>query len=86
MQGQVLTLYPNSDMRMDFYVGADFVGPWKHEDDQYPVCVNLMTSYVMNIVICLLHLLTKLQTDIVISSLEAEYIALSLRLCVIYCL
>ena len=55
MQGQMLNLDHNSDMKMDFYVGADFEGLWKHEDDQDPVCVNSRTGYVMNLGGCPLH-------------------------------
>ena len=39
-QGQGLTLDPNNDTMLECYVDVYFVGLWKHEDDQYPVCVN----------------------------------------------
>ena len=71
-----MTFDPSSDMKLDLYVDADFAGIWKHEDDHDTVCVKSRTGYVMNIGGCPLHCISKLQTDIYLSTLEDEYIAL----------
>ena len=70
-QGRGLTFNPNSDMKMDFYVDADFLGLWKHEDDQDPVCMNSITGYIMTLVVFPLHWVSKLQSYIDLSTLEA---------------
>ena len=54
---------------------ADFAGLLKHEDDQYPVCVNSSTGYVMNLGGCPLYLVSKLHKGIALQTLEDEYIA-----------
>ena len=59
-QGQGLTFDPNSDMKLDFYVGADFSGHWKHEDYQDPVCVKSRTGYVVALVGFPLYWVSKL--------------------------
>ena len=56
---------------------ADFSGLWKNENDQYPVCVNSRNVYVMTLGGCPLHWVSNPQTDISLSTLEDEYIALS---------
>ena len=56
---------------------VDFSEPWKHEDDQDPVCVKSGPGYVMNLGGCTLHWLSTLQTWIDLSNLESECIALS---------
>jgi len=72
-----LTFKPTNQMKLDCYVDADFAGLWNHEDDQDPVCVKSRTGYVMTLGGCPLHFVSKLQTEIALSTLEAEYIALS---------
>ena len=49
----------------------------KHEDDQDPVYVKSSTGYVMTLGGCTLYWLSKLQTDIALSTLKAEHIDLS---------
>ena len=62
---------------MDCYVDADFAGLWSFEGDQDPVCVKSRTGYVLMLGGCPLIFKSKLQTEIALSTLEAEYIALS---------
>ncbi len=64
-------------MKLDCYVDADFAGLWRHEDDQDPVCVKSRTGYVLTLAGCLCLWVSKLQSEIALSTLEAEYIALS---------
>ena len=54
-QGKCLTFNPNSDMKLDCYVDADFAGLWKHKDDQDSVFVKSSTGYVMTLVGCPLY-------------------------------
>ncbi len=72
-----LTFRPDTNVKLDCYVDADFAGLWGHEDDQDPVCVKSRTGFVFTIAGCPVHWSSKLQTEIALSTLEAEYIALS---------
>ena len=57
-----MTFDPNSDMKMDFYVDADFLGLWKHEDKQDPMFVKSRTGYVMTLGGFTFRWVSKLQT------------------------
>jgi hypothetical protein len=72
-----LTFSSDPNVKLDCYVDADFAGLWKHEDDQDPVCVKSRTGYVFTLAGCPVSWSSKLQTEISLSTLEAEYIALS---------
>lgn len=74
---QGLEFKPTDAMELDMYVDADFAGLWNHEDDQDPVCVKSRTGYVITLGSCPVTWVSKLQTEIALSTLESEYIALS---------
>jgi histone deacetylase 1/2 len=76
-KGKGLEFTPTKKMELDCYVDADFAGLWKHESDQDPVCVKSRTGYVITLGGCPVIWVSKLQTEIALSTLEAEYIALS---------
>ena len=62
---------------LNCYVDADFAGLYGHEDAQDPVCVKSRTGYVFTLGDCPVAWASKLQTEISLSTTEAEYIALS---------
>jgi hypothetical protein len=62
---------------IDCYVDADFTGLWGYEDKQNPSCVKNRTGYVIFIDDCPVLWVSRLQTDISTSTMEAEYSALS---------
>ena len=72
-----LIFTPTDELVVDCYVDADFAGLWKSEDDQDPVCVKSRTGYVLEFAGCPLTWTSKLQTEIALSTMESEYIALS---------
>ena len=72
-----LKFKPTQEMELDLYVDADFAGLWNYEHDQDPVCVKSRTGYVITLGGCPVIWSSKLQTEIALSTLEAEYIALS---------
>jgi len=72
-----LIFQPTKDMTLDCNSDADFAGLWNYEDDQDPVCVKSRTGYVLTLAGCPLIWASKLQTEIALSTLESEYIALS---------
>jgi hypothetical protein len=72
-----LEFKPSKAMELDLYVDADFAGLWNYEDNQDPVCVKSRTGYTITLGGCPVIWVSKLQTEIALSTLESEYIALS---------
>ena len=72
-----LLFIPTKEMTLDCYSDADFAGLWNLESDQDPVCVKSRTGYVLTLANCPLVWASKLQSEIALSTLESEYIALS---------
>ena len=70
------TIYFN----LDCYVDSNFAGLWNFEDDQDLTCVNSRTGYIMLLGGCPLIWSSKLQFEIALSTMKAEYIALSTAL------
>ena len=68
---------PTGELVVDCYVDADFAGLWGSEDDQDPISVKSRTGYVLELAGCPLSWTSKLQTEIALSTMESEYIALS---------
>ena len=76
-QTKGLIMQPTSDLRVDCYVDADFAGLFSVEDKQTPISVKSRTGYVIMYRGAPLHWVSKMQTQIALSTMEAEYIALS---------
>ena len=72
-----LIFRPKASLALDCYVDADFAGLWKVENESDPVCVKSRTGYVLLLGGCPLTWASRLQTEIALSTVEAEYIALS---------
>ena len=73
-------LEPSPLLTVDCYVDADFAGLWKSEDSQDPICVKSRSGHVIMFMGCPLQWQSKLQTQIALSTMESEYIALSLAM------
>ena len=71
---------PTNDLNLDCYVDFDFASLWSFEDDQGPICVKSRTGFIMLLGDCHVMWSSKLQTEISLSTMEAEYIALSTAL------
>jgi hypothetical protein len=72
-----LILKPQADLRVDCYVDADFGGLFSVEEKQDPVSVKSRTGYVITYRGAPLMWASKMQTQVALSTMEAEYIALS---------
>jgi hypothetical protein len=75
-----LILHPKSHkglLDIDCYVDADIAGLWGYEDKQDPSCVKSCTGYVIFVADCPVLWVSRLQTNIATSTMEAEYNALS---------
>ena len=68
---------PSTKVVVDCYADADFTGLWGHEDPQDPICARSRAVFVVNFSNCPLLWVSKLQTEIALSTLHSEYVALS---------
>ena len=72
-----LIMDPSDDVAIDCYPDADFAGLWGYEDPQDPHCARSRTGYVILLAGCPVVWKSSLQTEIALSTMEAEYVALS---------
>ncbi len=72
-----LTLHPSNNFKIDCYPDTDFAGLWTRDDKQDPHCVQSKTGYVICLADCPVLWKNQLQTEIALSTMEAEYVALS---------
>jgi hypothetical protein len=68
---------PNGNLGLDCYVDADFAGMFRREVSSDPACVKSRTGYLIMFGGCPLLWKSQLQNRIALSTLEAEYYALS---------
>jgi hypothetical protein len=72
-----LIFSPQPNLALDCYVDADFAGLWDIEDPHDPICVKSRTGFVIMLCGCPLLWKSQLQSLVSLSTMEAEYIALS---------
>ena len=72
-----MVIAPESNLKLDCFCNADFVGLYGHEDDQDPVSVNSRSGYVCTLGEIPFLWGSKTQTEIALSTLESKYIACS---------
>ncbi len=72
-----LILTPSNNFKIDCYPDADFAGLWGRNKKQDPHCIRSRTGYVICFADCPILLKSKLQMEIALSTMEAEYVALS---------
>ena len=77
---QGLILRPSTELDIDVYVDADFAGLWPYEDKQDPTCAKSRTRFVICLANCPVVWQSKLQHEITLSTMEAEYNALSMSM------
>ena len=68
---------PDPNRGLECFVDADFAGGWNSSDHANPECVLSHTGFVIVYAGCPIMWQSKLQTEIALSTTEAEYIALS---------
>ena len=72
-----IIMRPTTNLNVDCFPDADFAGLYNHEDAQDPHCVRSRTGFVILLAGCPVLWKSKLQTEIALSTMEAEYVALS---------
>ncbi len=74
-----ITLAPTKTKSFECYVDASHAGDWKQQSAANdPVTAKSRTGYVITYADCPIVWVSKLQTEIALSTTEAEYIALSM--------
>lgn len=68
---------PTNTLDIDCFPDVDFAGLYGHHDYQDPHCAKRWTGYVILVAGCPIVWKSKLQTEIALSIMEAEYAALS---------
>ena len=72
-----LVFTPNVSIRIECYANAYFVGSWLREDLDQVGSVFSRTGYIIKFSHCPIVWVSKIQTEIALSTTEAEYISLS---------
>jgi Reverse transcriptase (RNA-dependent DNA polymerase) len=72
-----LIVRPNGKLTVDCFCDADSAGLWNKEDHRDPISAKSRTGYVIMFAGCPVVWVSKLQTEIALSTMEAEYMALS---------
>ena len=67
-----LVFNPSKKLVVDCYADTDFVGLWGHVDTQDPICTRSRTGFVVTFDNCYLLWMSKLQTEIALSTLHSE--------------
>jgi hypothetical protein len=68
---------PTNDWKLDCFVDADFCGLWGSEDPDDPIVTKSRTGFIITLAGCPLLWVSKLQTETSVSTMMAEYVALS---------
>ena len=68
---------PEKSLGLECYVDADFASGWSQADSDNAENVLSRTGYVIMYANCPIHWVSRLQTEIALSTAKAEYIALS---------
>ena len=76
-KGMTINPIRNGELHVECYADADFAGLWGQEDVHDPHCVRSRTGYIIMINRCPILWKSQLQTEIAMSTMEAEYVALS---------
>jgi hypothetical protein len=72
-----LIMTPTDSPCIDTYPDSDFAGLYSYEDPHDPHCARSRTGFVILAFGCPIMWKSKLQTEIALSTMEAEYVALS---------
>ena len=72
-----MIINPKTNLKLDCSVDANFAGLWNVEDANDPACVRSRTGYVITLGDIPVVWSSKLQTEISLSTMQAEYVALS---------
>ena len=72
-----LILCPSCDLKLDLHVDANFAGLWGAEEPTDPTSVRSRTGFLITLGDAPVLWVSRLQTEISCSTMEAEYVAAS---------
>ena len=72
-----LVFNPSNKLVVDCYANAEFAGLWGYENPLDPIFARSRTIFVVSFANCPMLWVSKLQTDIALSTLRSEYVAFS---------
>ena len=72
-----ILLHSTHKLTVDCFVYVDFTGQWNVKDPHDPICVKSQMGYVLMVGKSPVHWVSNLQSEVAVSMMEAEYIALS---------
>ena len=75
-----ITFTPTNTLNIDCFVDADFAGLYNFEEAQDPTSVKSRSGYLFSIGGCVISWRTKLQSEIAMSTMESEYVAMSMAM------
>ena len=71
---------PDVSRGLECHVDADFAGGWSSGDHSHPEQVLSRAGYVISYAGCPIYWVSKMESEIALSTTEAEYIALSMAM------
>ena len=77
MQDKGIIFKPDLSKGLECYVDADFADGWEYGDHDAPTSVLSRTGYVIMYARCPITWVSRMQTEISLSTSESEYTALS---------
>ena len=72
-----IILKPDKKKGIECYVDADFAGGWDKNNSEDVASVFSRTGFIIKYMDCPIYWVSRLQTEICLSTTEAEYVALS---------
>ena len=73
-----ISMKPSQSLQIDCYVDADFAGLWNYKDSADPTSVKSRGGYLFTLGGCPIRWSNKLQREVTLSTMEAEYVAMSM--------
>ena len=77
MRDRGMVVRPSKNLQLDLFADADFAGLWSAEKPTDHTCVQSQICYYPGRYTSTMVWASKLQTEIALSTMEAEYISLS---------
>ena len=71
---------PLEELSLDCHVDADFAGRWGTKDPESINCVRSRSGRIFTVAVCPIIWKSTLQSEVDLSTMKSEYIALSMSL------
>ena len=75
-----IIMKPSMKLQIDCYVDSDFASLWNHEKSTDPTSVKIRSEFLFTLGECPISWVSRLQSEIALSTMEAEYVAMSVTM------